>query len=661
MALGRGVPPRPSKAAASLPSLGVGRDGLEYFPSPSSSPAEKKLTGNRRPSPSLGSAERRRHRSNSRDVRKEGMRKSAITEPAAPVAPQGAFNKAGYPVPGALAVATSKAPQPRVSAASRSAAAAAAASASALAAQLDSDEDGDSPLESAGKRDALSATSRHLAAGGNAGARRNFVEGHRWVGGEAIDISSKLILKCGDGENGKIMDLNFHFKFLRSMDGLQDIAGDLLSLDLSSNNIKEIEGLKGMSKLRELKLYSCMISRIQGLNECPCLAALHLEDNRIAAIEGLETLRSLEYLNLERNKIQRLGKGLAKLGRLKELRISHNNIVSLEGLVSLTSLEVLAAGHNWLKSIESEHLKGFSKLDELHLPGNQLCSLEFLKPARGSAGMVNLATLDVSDNNLTSSSLRGLPAMPQLLELICADNRLETLPDRVIDSLQTIEILDLSRNCLDDLKEIEKLKSMPLKELMLEGNPAMTREPEQLSIAFKALESLEYVDDKPVEQFVLPALEDTERPLALEDLDTFNMTKTSGFGPGAASPARPGTGGSRPGTASGRPGTAGSRPGTAGGMKEAGIKDPLMHMRTKLNERKFATLEQATQWEQKTLSAFQAIEKQIDLTSQQAEDELRDMNRFLQKARSVLKREEQLKAAGLSSASDGTRTDDNPT
>ena len=45
---------------------------------------------------------------------------------------------------------------------------------------------------------------------------------------------------------------------------------------------------------------------------------LHLEDNEIGSIEGLEKLFSLEVLNLERNRLKALGKGLAKLSKLRE-------------------------------------------------------------------------------------------------------------------------------------------------------------------------------------------------------------------------------------------------------------------------------------------------------------------------------------------------------
>eukprot|EP00913_Durusdinium_trenchii_P011475 g10774.t1 len=183
--------------------------------------------------------------------------------------------------------------------------------------------------------------------------------GCRWVGGQDAEIDASLVSECAEGtEGGKVTDLNFHYKFLRCIEGLESSAPQLRSLDLSSNNIRVMENLGAMPKLRELKLDSCQISRISGLEKCPSLVKLHLEDNEISSIEGLEKLFSLEVLNLERNKLSRLGRGLMKLSKLKELRIALNELTSLEGLQGLGALEVLDASRNQLETLSIEQLKG---------------------------------------------------------------------------------------------------------------------------------------------------------------------------------------------------------------------------------------------------------------------------------------------------------------
>mmetsp|Transcript_70341 Transcript_70341/g.124228 ORF Transcript_70341/g.124228 Transcript_70341/m.124228 type:complete len:686 (-) Transcript_70341:89-2146(-) len=487
---------------------------------------------------------------------------------------------------------------------------------------------------------ALSASQRHVALGGTPGAPKQLEEGCRWVGGQAQEIDKRLLGQCTScTENGKVMDLNFHFKFLKGMDGLEQHAPNLRSLDFSANNIREIENLTGMSKLRDLKLDSCQISCIQGLDKLPSLVSLHLEDNQISILEGLEKLFVLEILDLNRNRIQRLGRSLSKLSKLKELRLHHNKLSSLDGIAGLANLEVLDAGFNQIESISAEDLKGLTKLDDLQLAGNMLSGLGFLS---GTGPGRSLAMLDLSDNVLTAASVRGLPTVPLLCELNLAGNQLEVLPDNLMSSCPSLEILDLSRNKIESPKEVERLKSMiSLKELSVEGNP-MTRSRDELTQVLGTLTQMEYVDNRQI--VPLAALEDGD---AL-DAETFRLTNAPAT-PGGALVPRPGTASrpttaSRPGTSSGRPGTSSGRPGTAQSLKEAGVQQPLMHAKSQSNVRKCASTEQADQWEQQTKSGLEAIQKQVEKTSQQAERELRDMQRYAQKAKDANRRQEELEA-----------------
>lgn len=72
-----------------------------------------------------------------------------------------------------------------------------------------------------------------------------------------------------------ITDLSLRFRYIARIENLHFLA-NLTSLDLSSNNIRRIEGLK-LPKLQHLKLYGCEISKIEGLEDVPNLQTLHLE------------------------------------------------------------------------------------------------------------------------------------------------------------------------------------------------------------------------------------------------------------------------------------------------------------------------------------------------------------------------------------------------
>jgi len=379
-----------------------------------------------------------------------------------------------------------------------------------------------------------------------------------------------------------------------------------------------------MGKLRELKLYGCQIGRIGGLEACTCLISLHLDDNSISNIEGLDAVRLLEYLNLDGNKIKHLGKGLYRLSKLKELRISRNGLTSLEGLAGLCSLEVLTASHNLIQNVAVEHIKMLSKMDELSLRGNQLESLNFLRASPQPLPL--LATLDVSSNKLTSKGLEGMPKLPQMMELNLAGNRIAEICPATAVSWYSIEILDLSENQLSDATLIRHLKPLSsLRELSLLGNP-MSAQPEEINKIAAELEGLELLDKRPAP---LPVTD----PIAPEeDTKTFSMTRTGFTGVRPSTGSRPGSSGS-------------SHLGTSQSLRD-GTREPLMYSRMKMSEKRFATLEQAMQWEKQTLSGLAAIGRQIEKTSEMAAEELEKMDQCVLLAQQQMKQYREIKARG---------------
>jgi len=493
------------------------------------------------------------------------------------------------------------------------------------------------PVGSRGGSRGSSGTDKQLALGSTGTLQTSAASGPsgcRWVGGTAAKIDNQLLRKCTEGtEMGKIVELNFHFQFLQEIEGLEPYAANLRSLDLSSNNIRQMACLQGMAKLRELKLYSCQISRIQGLEQCSSLAALHLDDNQISVIEGLCHLRTLEYLNLDKNRIKKIGRSLGgRLPRLKEFHMSQNQLRDLDGLSGLSALEVFSANHNEVQDFSAEQLKGLGRLDELRLAGNQLLSLSFLSSGAGSTpSLPCLTTLDVSANTLTTGALSDLPLMHQVVEFNLADNHIEDLPVAVVTSFPSLEILDLTGNRIEKPEELSRLKELvSLRELLVHGNPLICDE-EALYRVLSEVESLEYLDDKPMP--AKPEIDNNDEPEV-----TFSKT--------AVPKALMDTTSSLGGTSS-RPSTSSSRPGTAQSMKEAGVKDPLMHMRLKLSDRRFATEDQVVQWERQTIAGLAAIEAQIEKTSKMASNELANMDRFLEKADKVLRKQEELRRKGL--------------
>lgn len=508
---------------------------------------------------------------------------------------------------------------------------------------------------------------------GNGTSRPQFEDGGRWIGGETGFIDTRLVREGSEGgEDGKPIAIVLQFKFLSEISGLETCASTLRSLDLSSNNIRKIQGLKGMTKLKELKLYGCQIARIQNLGDCTSLASLHLDDNQISAVEGLDSLKFLEFLSLDKNKIRSLGAGLGRLSKLKELRLSSNVLTSLSGLHGLNALETLSANSNRLTDVVPDHFKGLAKLDELTLACNRLTSLRFLGPCTaGQSGLTSLATLDVSGNMLTSQAFRGLPSLPHLLDFNLANNQIETIPQVLEGCCAMIEILDLSGNRLENIDCIQILRKLPcLRELSLQGNPLANSESEDVGRALASLGSLDYLDERP---YVRPQLD--PEPEIADDGETFRLTGpalrpgSAGYPNGASRPAvawgsRPASGSSRP-TSGGttpvqRPGT-GARPGSVNGFSDAGIKDPLMYARLQVTDKRFASEEQVVQWERNTMNTFSSIEQKVNKAIDRANTGLEGMAQYLRDAERVIARERQLqeelsrKAAGSVLAHGGGR------
>lgn len=127
-----------------------------------------------------------------------------------------------------------------------------------------------------------------------------------------------------------------------------------------SGNITEIEGLEGLSKLRELRIDINEIREIKGLESLKNLEVLDLAQNKIREIKNLDALTNLTELNLIRNRIYKIS-GLENLRNLESLYISSNRIRCIEGLDNLEKLEILE-----LRGNNITELRGLGNLKSLH-------------------------------------------------------------------------------------------------------------------------------------------------------------------------------------------------------------------------------------------------------------------------------------------------------
>ncbi|MBD3195903.1 MAG: hypothetical protein GF317_12650, partial [Candidatus Lokiarchaeota archaeon] len=183
-----------------------------------------------------------------------------------------------------------------------------------------------------------------------------------------------------------------------------------LNLDLSNQNItnlEEVEGLENLIHLKKLDLRNNRLVRIRGLGKLKNLKKLRLRNNPLSQniveyLGGIDRYgnaknpqqfvkycekvekgeiktiqihgKSIELfedeLILKNNKIKDLKEieGLFELSNLQVLDLSHNHLENVDGIENLSSLRVLNLSHNRIK--ETKGIEKLQKLEELRLYGN---------------------------------------------------------------------------------------------------------------------------------------------------------------------------------------------------------------------------------------------------------------------------------------------------
>eukprot|EP01107_Rhizomastix_libera_P006686 TRINITY_DN20827_c0_g1_i1.p1 TRINITY_DN20827_c0_g1~~TRINITY_DN20827_c0_g1_i1.p1 ORF type:complete len:387 (-),score=159.48 TRINITY_DN20827_c0_g1_i1:49-1125(-) len=112
--------------------------------------------------------------------------------------------------------------------------------------------------------------------------------------------------------------------------------------------------------------------------------------------------------------------------------------------------------------------------------------------------LVELDTLNLSDNMVTK--IKGIGHLSKLVSLYLANNKIQSKDDILaLVECPSIQILDISRNLLDDPSIVEVLEQMPnLRVLNLMGNKVVAEIPHYRKTLVAKLKQLRYLDDMPV-------------------------------------------------------------------------------------------------------------------------------------------------------------------
>jgi Leucine-rich repeat (LRR) protein len=200
-----------------------------------------------------------------------------------------------------------------------------------------------------------------------------------------------------------IISLDLSRNRIKKIEGFDSLVS-LQNLDLSYNRITKIEGLEKLISIQKLNLSNNQIRKIGGLEKLVSLELLHLSDNRITKMEGLANLRSLQKLYLYLNKIMKIEE-LDSLGSLQVLHLSNNQITKIEGLEKLVSLQLLFLNNNRIVKIEG--LDSSISLRELYLDSNLITKIEGLDNL-GSLKMINLIKNKIQTIPISIINLRQL-------------------------------------------------------------------------------------------------------------------------------------------------------------------------------------------------------------------------------------------------------------
>jgi len=182
------------------------------------------------------------------------------------------------------------------------------------------------------------------------------------------------------------------------MDEVKDVA----EVDLSLNNIVDINPMKDMQNIVKLNLCKNKIKSLAvfTLDEAfPNLKWLDLSSNKFGEFPALR-LPKLEYLDISYNKLEKLNeawvghpnlrivksvdnkfKSLApfkNMARLEELYMASNSISNLNGWESLPVLKKLHLRRNKVEKIEEE-LPELPAIEYINLRSNKIPNLEVLE------------------------------------------------------------------------------------------------------------------------------------------------------------------------------------------------------------------------------------------------------------------------------------------
>ncbi|KAI8506452.1 hypothetical protein Bbelb_158790 [Branchiostoma belcheri] len=195
-----------------------------------------------------------------------------------------------------------------------------------------------------------------------------------------LQLQHNRIRRLGKGLSclRKLKILRIDSNDISQLEGKELTANSQLThLDVSCNKLQELAAVNCLPHLEELNASNNRLAAIRNMR-CKKLQDLDLSTNFLTDLSGLKDLHSLTTLNLATNRLSSLT-AIGKLRHLQDLNVSNNLLKELGNISEqFPALEVFNVSENAIVSWEQVCLLSRClQLAELHISGNPFCKERF--------------------------------------------------------------------------------------------------------------------------------------------------------------------------------------------------------------------------------------------------------------------------------------------
>lgn len=163
----------------------------------------------------------------------------------------------------------------------------------------------------------------------------------------------------------QIQNLNLSAKTgeekIKDITGLENFV-NLKSINLSHNDVQNIEKLSELKNLETLTIRDCGLTNLNSVKDMTNLLEIDASENSITNLEPLSNLTKLETVIVSNNNIGNNLQPLNKLSNLSLLSISDNNVSDLSSLNNL-KLDKIFASYNSINSLNGINEENLEKVN----------------------------------------------------------------------------------------------------------------------------------------------------------------------------------------------------------------------------------------------------------------------------------------------------------